>query len=134
MAQVTYTKLFSESRTNVVSLISDFSNVADPITSSSEFRKWIYSREPDVKSADFGGYPFIIIHPADVDIDSENGTLDGKSKRTVWDIEIEIDNRCEQCLQCGYIHYLPSKVEVHRHIGNKEKMGLLNLPSKYFQR
>ena len=91
MAQVTYTNLFSEARNNVVTLISNSSNVSDPITPTSVFRKWIYSREPDVKDASFEGYPFIIIHPVDFGTDEEsNGSLDGKSKRVFWDVEIEI--------------------------------------------
>ena len=90
-SQVTYTNLFSESRNNVVALITS-SNVSDPTLSSAEFRKWIYSREPDVKATDFSGYPFIIVHPVDLDIEGEDGkgSLDGKSKFVFWDVEIEI--------------------------------------------
>ena len=87
--QVTYTKLFSESRNNVVALITS-SNVSDPTLSAAEFRKWIYSREPDVKSSSFKGYPYLIVHPCDLDIEAEKGSLDGKSKFVYWDIEIEI--------------------------------------------
>ena len=87
--QVTYTKLFSESRANVIALMTS-TNVVDPIVSSAEFRKWIYSREPDVKSIDFKGYPYLIVHPSDLDIEKELGSLDGKSKFVFWDIEIEI--------------------------------------------
>ncbi len=89
--QVTYINLFSESRTNVVALITS-SNVPDPTISSAEFRKWIYSREPDVKASDFKGYPYIIVRNADVDVEGEKGkgSLDGKSKPVFWDIEIEI--------------------------------------------
>jgi len=87
--QVTYENLFSESRNNVVALVTS-SNVSDPTISSAEFRKWIYSREPDVKSSDFKGYPYLIINPCDLDIESEKGSLDGKSKFVYWDIEIEI--------------------------------------------
>ncbi len=87
--QVTYQNLFSESRNNVVALVTP-TNVTDPTISSAEFRKWIYSREPDVKSADFKGYPFIVINPVDLDIEAEGGSLDGKSKFIYWDIEIEI--------------------------------------------
>jgi len=89
MARVTYSNLFTESRKNLVSLISDKSNVSDPVTSSSESRKWIYSREPDVKSNDFSGYPFIIVHPASFTVD-ERSSLDLKSKTVFWDIEVEI--------------------------------------------
>ena len=87
--QVTYTKLFSESRNNVVALITS-SNVSDPTISSAEFRKWIYSREPDVKASSFKGYPYLIVHPCDLDIEAEKGSLDGKSKFIFWDIEVEI--------------------------------------------
>ncbi len=87
--QVTYQNLFSESRNNVVALVTS-TNVSDPTLSSAEFRKWIYSREPDVKSTDFKGYPFIVINPVDLDIEAEGGSLDGKSKFIYWDIEIEI--------------------------------------------
>ena len=87
--QVTYENLFSESRNNVVALITS-TNVSDPTISSAEVRKWIYSREPDVKASDFKGYPFLIIHPADLDVEKEGGSLDMKSKFVYWDIEIEI--------------------------------------------
>ncbi len=89
MAQVTYQNLFSESRNNVVALMTS-KNIPDPISSSAEFRKWIYSREPDVKSIGFKGYPYIIVNPSDLDIEREGGSLDMKSKFVFWDIEIEI--------------------------------------------
>jgi len=87
--QVTYENLFSESRNNVIALITS-TNVPDPLSGSGEFRKWVYAREPDVKSADFKGYPFIVVHPADVDAEKDGGSLDGKSKFIYWDIEVEI--------------------------------------------
>ena len=91
MVQVTYQNLFSESRNNVVALMTA-ANISDPNISSAEFRKWIYSREPDVKSSDFKGYPYLIVNPADVDIEKEKGkgSVDMKSKDVFWDIEVEI--------------------------------------------
>lgn len=89
MAQITYENLFSEARNNVLSLISNTTNVPDPTRSIAEFRKWIYAREPDVKKSDFSGYPFLIIPGADVQI-GEKGSVDGKSKPVSHDIEIEI--------------------------------------------
>lgn len=88
MARVTYDKLFSEARANVVALIT-YLNVPDPTISSAEYRKWIYSRQPDVKASDFSGYPYLIVNHADVDI-SEGGSVDGKSKPVEWNIEVEI--------------------------------------------
>ena len=87
-AQVTYENLFSQSRSNVVALLT-FSHVPDPNISSAGFRKWIYSREPDVKSSDFNGYPFLIVHSSNVAID-EMGSVNGKSKNLIWDIELEV--------------------------------------------
>jgi hypothetical protein len=85
--QVTYSNIFSEARDNIVSIIS--TNVDDPVTTSSQHRKWIYSRYPDTKASDFKGFPIIVVHPADTDIE-ERGTLDMKSKYVSWSIEIEI--------------------------------------------
>ena len=89
--QVTYENLFSESRNNVVALLTS-ANVPDPTNSSAGNRKWIYSREPDIKATDFKGYPIIIVYPASVDFEEEKGkgSLDMKSKPTFWDIEIEV--------------------------------------------
>ena len=107
--QVKYTNLFSESRANVIALITS-SNVPDPTISSAEFRKWVYSREPDVKSIDFKGYPYLIVHPSDLDIEKEKGSVDGKSKFVYWDIEVEI-------------------VTSDRGYGEKDGKGLTNMDS-----
>lgn len=88
MTRITYENLFSEARANVVALLTS-TNVPDPVSSSAEFRKWIYSSEPSVKSSDFKGYPCLVVNHADVDI-GEGGSVDGKSKPVEWNIEIEI--------------------------------------------
>ena len=90
MATITYANLFSEPRNNIVTLISNNSNVSDPTISSAEFRKWVYSRLPDVKSNSFSGYPFIVVKSSDLNVEMENGTADGKSKVVNFDIDIEI--------------------------------------------
>ncbi len=90
MAQVTYSNLFSEPRNNVKTLINNSSNVSDPLITSAEFRKWIYSRFPDVKSNDFAGYPFIVLKSTDLDIELEEGSADGRSRFVNWDIDIEV--------------------------------------------
>jgi len=89
MAEVTYTNLLSQSRENVLALISSKTNVVDPTTTASEFRKWIYSREPDIKATDFKGWPYIILNPAVVSF-SDAQSLDGKKKRIYWSFEVEI--------------------------------------------
>ncbi|HED06094.1 MAG TPA: hypothetical protein ENI61_05355 [Ignavibacteria bacterium] len=89
MAQVGYTNLFSEPRNEVVSLLTS-SNVPDPVISSSEFRKWIYSRIPDIKSNNFQGYPFLIVSPTDVDFETGETSGDGKHKFVNFNIDIEI--------------------------------------------
>lgn len=88
-SQVTYTNLFSESRNNVVALITT-TNIPDADVSSVQYRKRIYSRRPDIKSVDFAGYPIIIVYPSIVDPEQEESSLDGKSKKVNWIIEVEI--------------------------------------------
>lgn len=91
MAQVTRSNIFSEPRNRIVALVDDISNVADPVRgSTAEYRKWIYSRMPDVKALDFGGYPFIIVPGVGVDEPETGASLNGKSKFIDWDCEIEI--------------------------------------------
>lgn len=89
MAKVNSTNLISEPRNNVVSLISDKSNVSDPTLSSSQYRKWIYSRDPDIKAADFAGYPFIVISPASIDT-SGSSSVDSSKRFVNWTIDIEV--------------------------------------------
>jgi hypothetical protein len=90
MAQVINTNLFSEPRNNVVNLISNKSNVSDPTTSASEFRKWIYSSFPDVKNSSFKGYPILVVKSTDLNTEDENASANMKSKLVNFDTEIEI--------------------------------------------
>jgi len=46
-------------------------------------------------------------------------------------IEGELDDWYEQCLQCGYLHYLPSRVEVYKHGDDKKKKEFSRLHSQY---
>ena len=88
-SQITYVNLFSEPRNNVVALLTS-TNVSDPTVSSGEYRKWIYSRFPDVKSTEFSGYPFIVIRSTDLNTEISDSSADGKSKMVNFDIDIEI--------------------------------------------
>ncbi len=88
--RVTYTNVFSESRNNIKDLIDTRSNVSDPISSSTEFRKFVYSRFPDVKSSEFKGYPFIVIQGSNPTTQSEGASLDMKSKFIEFTVEIEV--------------------------------------------
>lgn len=87
--RITYSNMFSGPRANILALIDDKSNVADPVTSISEYRKWIYSRDPDIKSNNFTGFPILIIHSSEFETE-EQGSCDMKSKPVNWSIEIEI--------------------------------------------
>ena len=87
--RITYSNMFSGPRANILALIDDKSNVADPVTSSSEYRKWIYSRDPDIKSNNFTGFPILIIHSSEFETE-EHGSCDMKSKPVNWSTEIEI--------------------------------------------
>ena len=87
--RITYSNIFSGPRANLLALIDDKTNVADPTTSNSEYRKWIYSRDPDVKGDNFSGFPLIIIHSSNFE-PTEKGSCDMKSKPVSWSMEIEI--------------------------------------------
>ena len=91
---VTKDNLFSESRNNVVDLLKE--NLSDPITSSAQYRKFIYSRRPDVKAGDFKGYPYVIVYNTDID-KNEQGTLNMKSKMVTFNMEIEVITSDRDC-------------------------------------
>lgn len=86
---VTYNNLLTESWQNVYDLINNRNNVSDPITISTEIRKWVYSREPDIKSIDFKGFPYIIINPSTIEFGDEQ-TGNRKIGSVNWTIEIEV--------------------------------------------
>lgn len=89
--KVTYNNIFTQVWQNVYDLINNRINVADPISlsSSSSYRKFVYTREPDIKSLDFSEYPFIIISPASTET-SGNQTLDSKKGALNSTIRIEV--------------------------------------------
>lgn len=89
MAKIDNTNLISEPRNNVVALISNPNNVNDPITSNSEYRKWIYSRDPAIKTTEFTGYPFIVVGPTRIDT-SGSSSLDSSKRVVNWTIDIEV--------------------------------------------
>ncbi len=85
--------LFSESFDVVKSVIED--NVSDP--TNADRRKWIYASFPDITSAKFQGYPFIVIKSPDVNLDQRDfDTLRQNNFRfliTVWsDTSSEVDS------------------------------------------
>jgi hypothetical protein len=58
--RVTSSTIFSAAWQNVYELVNNRSNISDP--SGQTTRKFVYSRDPDVKSAGFAGFPYIIVH------------------------------------------------------------------------
>lgn len=86
---ITYKTLFSNSWQNVKDLVDNTSNVVDPTTTSAEYRKWVYSREPDVNSSDFAGFPYIVVNSSVVNPDAVQ-TVDGSKSWVNFDCEIEV--------------------------------------------
>jgi len=109
MTKVIYSNLFSATRANVLALLTS-SNVPNPTVGSAEYKKWIYSREPDVKATDFKGYPILIVGPAVFRSDPINQTADAKSKSVNFDVIIEV-----RTSDRGY--------------GSKDGQGLTNMDS-----
>jgi len=87
---VTKSNLYSEPWQNVYDLINSRTNVNDPVATSSKFRKFVYSRDPDVKDSDFKGYPYIIVNLAEPEELDTAKSLDRKSKHYLWTVEIEV--------------------------------------------
>jgi len=129
--KVNYGNLFSRSRDNIVSLIKD--NVSDPTVSSSEHRKWIYSREPDVKANDFKGFPFIIIHPAVLSFDER--TINGQVRTVLWGIQIEVitsDREFGNNDGNGSIHLDLISNEIVRYLNHSTNTNVLRINGLFF--
>jgi hypothetical protein len=86
---LTGNNLLSQARENIVVLLENQSNINDPTTTSAEYRKWIYSRDPDAKSLDFSSFPFIIVKPATLNFGEEQ-TGNRKIRSLTWGIEVEV--------------------------------------------
>lgn len=72
MAQALLTKsnLFTQSWENLYVEINTRTNVRDPF--SAGIRKFIYSREPNTKSSNFAGFPFIVMQPDTIDFENQS--------------------------------------------------------------
>lgn len=64
LATVSYNNLLSQGWQNIYDVIDTRSYVADPISVSG--RKFVYTREPKIKTPDFQGFPFIVVDQAKV--------------------------------------------------------------------
>jgi len=88
-SRVDKSNMLSESWQNVYDLINDKSNVSDPTTLPTQSRKWVYSREPDIKGSAFKGFPYIIVNPAVLDFGDEQ-TGNRQIQSVNWSIEVEV--------------------------------------------
>lgn len=87
MEIVSYENLITAVRDNIVEVIEN--NITDPISSASFKRKWLYSRQPDRKSRDFSGFPYIVIPSPQISL-QETQTYDMTQTEVSWDTEITI--------------------------------------------
>lgn len=90
MTATSYSNILSNVWNSVYALLNVRTNVADPCSGSADVRKFIYSREPDVKAADFQGFPYIILHPATLNSSVGNQRLNMNARKVAWGFEIEI--------------------------------------------
>jgi len=135
--KITYSNLFSESWNNIYNLINSKSNVVDPTTSSSEFRKWVFSREPDIKASEFTGYPYIVVYNSEVTIETESKgkSLDGKSQIVIWTIEIEIvtsDRGNNNTDGKGQVHMDAISDDIVETLMNKSNRNTIRANGLYF--
>ena len=85
--RVTYSNVFSQTWQNIYDILNSTSNVADPLKISG--RKFVYTREPDVKNINFGTFPYIIVHPTGVQKPAIK-KLDMKGAKRGFSCEIEV--------------------------------------------
>lgn len=88
MAQALLTKsnLFTQSWENLYVEINTRTNVRDPF--SAGVRKFIYSREPNTKSNNFAGFPFIVMPPDELSF--ENPSVSTTKKDTLHTQIVEV--------------------------------------------
>lgn len=86
-AIVTYANVVSQSWQNIFDLIDTRANVTDPIDATGA-RKMVYTREPYQKSRNFGGYPYIIVHPVTADFNARS--VSSTVANVDWEIEVEV--------------------------------------------
>lgn len=87
---VTYSNLVSEPWQHIYELLNSRSNISDPTVGSAEYRKIVYARDPDVKSANFAGFPFIIVRPSTPNLDDGGKSLDMNSRFIAFGIDVEV--------------------------------------------
>lgn len=80
--------MLSQPWQNIFDVVDNRSNVADPVTASTEKRKFVYEREPNTKAAGFAGYPCVIVHPAELTMGKKSA--DAKKAWIDWSVEVEI--------------------------------------------
>ena len=134
MTKVTKANMFSEARNNLVTFVKAY--VDDPLSASAEYRKWIYSRRPKTKSADFNGYPIMVIPSAMIDTSSEKGSYDLKTKKVFWEFEIEIittDNNYGINGDKGLAHMDTISNSLFEALMNVTKQNTLNTQSLRFE-
>jgi hypothetical protein len=83
--KVIKSNLLSESWQNVYDLLNDSSNIKNPVGN----KKWVYSREPSVKSVDFSGFPYLVVSPSVVDFGDEQ-TCDGQLKSVNFSVQVDV--------------------------------------------
>lgn len=88
--RVDYTSAISQAWQNLYDVVDTRSNVADPSTATTEIRKFVYARDPDVKKVGFSGYPYIVVNLPTIETVEGRRSADTKNSIVVWTTEIEV--------------------------------------------
>jgi hypothetical protein len=88
VARVDYTSLLSQPWENIFATVDNRTNVSDPSVGSAEHRKFVYSRDADVKKAGPAKFPYIVCNLPS--ITHESYTADGKHCEVSWVVELEV--------------------------------------------
>jgi hypothetical protein len=87
-SRVTYSTVFSQSWQNVYDVVNNRTYVPDP--SGGTGRKFVYSREPDVKAISFAGFPYVVVNGSGATFDKKSQSLDRKRTNVSFSAQIDI--------------------------------------------
>ena len=84
-AAITKTSLFSSAYANILAVVDNRSNIADPANSTT--RKFVYSRVPNIK-VNFAGFPYIVLNQPSISMN--RASINAKRKNVIYAMEIEV--------------------------------------------
>lgn len=87
LSKLNKSNITSQSWQNIYTTINNRTYIPDPVNASG-VRKFVYTREPNIKDTKFQGFPFIVVNPASIDMDTPS--VSRENKIITWTIPISV--------------------------------------------